>query len=369
MTREDILKPVKVTTMDDGTGYVFVSYSSRDAERVFKEKIIPLQDRGLRVYCDKQFDASSDNWIDNMKKNMKFCSVVILFISEEYLASYATLLELLNALKEEKEIITVYFGDRREMFGKLSENRAYVSDDVFRTMNKHTKNEYERFSRMVYKGKYADALRDALSEKSIDIKNDKLKKSDIVEIFCEILGRFPVKKFEMSLETLEDVIRDAASKSRYAAVFEEAAASRGGAVFKETGRETSAPGKGKEGAGNAASPAPGLEVPGRIYTFRNAKMRYENQSFVILKGSQIKAEPTKFRSKNAGLMRIYEEAIRDGKLVESERPGFLDVVEDLEGFQSASGAAKMVSGGSESGNVVWKNGKKTFGELYGKDGA
>ncbi len=106
------------------------------------------------------------------------------------------------------------------------------------------------------------------------------------------------------------------------------------------------------------------------YCYQKARITYDarKETFTILSGSLIKAEPTSQRSKSAGLMEVYTNYLKSGKLKPSQRAsGYMEVLEDMPAGSSPSGAAKMVSGNSVNGNLALTeiNSKKNFGQLHG----
>ena len=110
---------LKVTTFREkqtnGEGYIFVSYASRNRKKVFDEYIYPLQEQyGARFFADKQFQKNNTVWLNQMSRNLKRSDGMIMFISPEYVCSYACFLEVLTAIKENKPIIRVVLG-RPEM--------------------------------------------------------------------------------------------------------------------------------------------------------------------------------------------------------------------------------------------------------------
>ena len=88
--------------------YVFISYASDNWETVFKSAVVPLQKQyGMRVYADKAFDKVNDKWIVPMLRNIRGAEVVIAFVSQSYIESYACFLELLTAVNSRKQIVFV----------------------------------------------------------------------------------------------------------------------------------------------------------------------------------------------------------------------------------------------------------------------
>ena len=104
---------LKITDYSQNGPYVFISYASDDWETVFKKAVVPLQkEHGLRVYADKAFDNINGHWIRQMETNINMADVVIAFVSQSYIESYACFLELMTAInnKSEKEIVFVRLG-------------------------------------------------------------------------------------------------------------------------------------------------------------------------------------------------------------------------------------------------------------------
>jgi len=79
-------------------GYVFVSYSSRDWEKVYP-CVLELRARGINVFIDIEFkENSSSSWLHNLEERLirsLECKGVVSFVSTSYLGSYACLTELI----------------------------------------------------------------------------------------------------------------------------------------------------------------------------------------------------------------------------------------------------------------------------------
>ena len=88
--RDKRLQNLSITTYEEKKGYVFVSYKSDDWKVVFEKKIFELQEHGLRIYSDKDFDNTNSCWLEDMEINIKHASAFLMFISPEYLKSSAT---------------------------------------------------------------------------------------------------------------------------------------------------------------------------------------------------------------------------------------------------------------------------------------
>lgn len=120
---------LKITKYKENKGYVFISYSSKDKERVFGDYVLPLHQKyGLRVYCDRDFqnDATS-GWVFQMTENLKRAKVCVVFMSSTYASSYACMLEVLTAIAEDIPIIKVEL-DKLEM--TIDHDEREISEDT-----------------------------------------------------------------------------------------------------------------------------------------------------------------------------------------------------------------------------------------------
>ena len=125
-------------------------------------------------------------------------------------------------------------------------------------------------------------------------------------------------------------------------------------------------------AGAASAPPPKAEpgkrfmanVEGPVFTFResgaDAKAREANGEFVVLAGSLAKRQEVP--SCGEGLKRRRAQLVADGVLEATDDGKFLRFTADA-AFDSPSGAAGIVYGGSVSGNRYWKHATTT--QTYG----
>lgn len=132
--RLELFKQVEVAEVDQ-EDYVFVSYKSDDWQAVFKDIIIPLQNRGLKIYCDKDFGIRNNSWIDLMQQRIKSnkCKAILCFVSKDYVLSYATLLELLvnrfndmvmSGSERPKPVIVIELDDKEYRKDKTNAKRS-----------------------------------------------------------------------------------------------------------------------------------------------------------------------------------------------------------------------------------------------------
>ena len=217
--RDESLKRLKITTYKDKKGYVFVSYKSDNWKKVFEEKVFQLQDMGLRVYSDKNFNDTNHPWLDDMDKNIKYSSAVVLFISCEYLKSYATLIELLTAIKHKKEIVPIYFARRDSLFDEL-EDDVDLEDDIIKMEPSEAK-KLEALMQMT-DGKYAESIKKIWNDCSDKFSAQKFSVMNVVDAFKTILcgNGFKDNLLGANNESLKNTINDACSNAKYSKVFE-----------------------------------------------------------------------------------------------------------------------------------------------------
>lgn len=121
---EYLSKNLKITTYEDNKPYAFISYAGKEWEKVFTEIVVPLQrEYGMNTYCDKEFESEGHKWLDPMVDNMREAAVVIAFVSKMYITRYACLLELMNAVVNNKNILFVILDD----YQNSKKSNDYVS--------------------------------------------------------------------------------------------------------------------------------------------------------------------------------------------------------------------------------------------------
>jgi len=111
-----------------GEPYVFVSYASKDKEKVY-EFVYELRKRGINVYIDIELQENiSKNWLQNIKERLYDvdCIAMISFLSLNYFRSYACLIEQLVTRSE----------DLKMEKGKYLENFYIALDDNMSTIQK-----------------------------------------------------------------------------------------------------------------------------------------------------------------------------------------------------------------------------------------
>lgn len=111
-----------------GEPYVFVSYASKDKEKVY-EFVYELRKRGINVYIDIELQENiSKNWLQNIKERLYDvdCVAMISFLSISYFRSYACLIEQLVTRSE----------DLKMEKGKYLENFYIALDDNMSTIQR-----------------------------------------------------------------------------------------------------------------------------------------------------------------------------------------------------------------------------------------
>lgn len=111
-----------------GEPYVFVSYASKDKEKVY-DFVYELRKRGINVYIDIELQENiSKNWLQNIKERLYDvdCVAMISFLSLDYFRSYACLIEQLVTRSE----------DLKMEKGKYLENFYIALDDNMSTIQK-----------------------------------------------------------------------------------------------------------------------------------------------------------------------------------------------------------------------------------------
>lgn len=177
---EYLEKYLEITECSQKKPYVFISYASDNWETVFKTAVVPMQKRyGLSVYADKAFDKVNDKWIVPMLRNIRGADVVVAFVSQSYIESYACFLELLTAVNNRKQIVFVSLEDHLHLGDTtdLPEVERGVKSEILNqganiaTNTNNTSNDIMR------------AMKSAYTSLSTLLEQDALSKYDISDAF------------------------------------------------------------------------------------------------------------------------------------------------------------------------------------------
>ncbi len=284
---EYLERNLTITECSQGKPYVFISYASDNWEKVFKEAVIPLQQTyGLRVYADKAFDKVNDKWIVPMLRNIRGADAVMVFISQQYIESYACFLELLTAVNSKKQIIFISLEDnlrlgnttdqpevergvKNEILNQganLSTNTNNTSNDLMRAMKSaytsiSTLLEQDALSRFDISDAFINFFRDAsVNRKTM---NDlKAVKRTIGSVSKDVFDRALITRQEEPVERVPEEVQPAAGS----AARQEAAGTQEGTqeaqTWQQTAQQPAQTGAGMQGGaqavqqpGEAAAPA------------------------------------------------------------------------------------------------------------------
>ena len=189
MTQKDL----KITNCDDSEPYVFISYSSADANVVLDEYICTLQEKyGLRIYYDKSFrEHANESWTKQMIINLQEAQCAIIFVSDTYKKSYACLLELLSAIAYDKPIIRVQLNNS-------SEQSVDFRKEQSQKISEHTRNAFKDIEEFLFLDK------DASSRITTAKRQLKLLKYQLQD--CKIRVRSVQRAVEECIKSLENMI-------------------------------------------------------------------------------------------------------------------------------------------------------------------
>ena len=224
---------LEITECSQRKPYVFISYASDNWEAVFKSAVVPLQEQyGLRVYADKAFDKVNDKWIVPMLRNIRGADVVIAFVSQSYIESYACFLELLTAVNNKKQIVFVSLGEDLHLGNTIDQPNVErgVKNEILNqggniaTNTNNTSNDLMR------------AMKSAYTSISTLLEQDALSKYDISDAFINFFRDASINKKTISdLNAIRGTINSISShvfdkppavKSLHPAAFDEPVAVR-----------------------------------------------------------------------------------------------------------------------------------------------
>ena len=228
---ESYMDELEITTADDlykneNEGFVFISYCSKNKETVFRDVVIPMQKKyGLRVYADKAFDYKNDEWVNQMQENLAASQAVLIFVSNEYVCSYACFLEVLTAVQEDIPILPIYIdnnpkaGDREKDL-RISNNTRGAFEDIAKQLDINL--ELEKKGGSPSK-ETLNAMAGYLKLKK-SIQNNKLNEKLLSQRFADMLKELTSIKHSInnSYDSLVSCINDTIKKnSKNCPVFSE----------------------------------------------------------------------------------------------------------------------------------------------------
>ena len=212
---EYLEKNLIITECSQRKPYIFVSYASDNWEVVFKSAVVPMQRQyGLRVYADKAFDKVNDKWIVPMLRNARGADVIVAFISQSYIESYACFLELLTAVNNKKPIVFVSLGDQLHMgdttdlpvIERGAKNEILNQGANISTNTNNTSNDIMR------------AMKSAYTSLSTLLEQDALSRYDISDAFINFfrdaaINRKTINDLGAVRRTIKSVSGDVFDKS------------------------------------------------------------------------------------------------------------------------------------------------------------
>lgn len=212
---EFLEKNLEITECSQRKPYVFISYASDNWKRVFQSAVVPMQKQyGLRVYADKAFDKVNDRWIVPMLRNVRGADVVVAFISQSYIESYACFLELLTAVNNRKQVVFVSLEDQLHL-GDTTDQPVVergVKNEILNqganisTNTNNTSNDTMR------------AMKSAFTSLSTLLEQDALSKYDISDAFINFfrdaaINRKTINDLGAVRGTIRSVSRDVFDQS------------------------------------------------------------------------------------------------------------------------------------------------------------
>lgn len=123
-----------------GRDYVFVSYSSRDWEKVYP-CVMAMRARGINVYIDIEFmENQSSSWLKNFQERLfrdSGCKGIVAFLSINYMRSYACLVEQManrtNKMRKRMgKPLPVFYVALDPELATLQQMAAYIYTDKIR---------------------------------------------------------------------------------------------------------------------------------------------------------------------------------------------------------------------------------------------
>lgn len=220
--RSDYLeRNLNITECSQKKPYAFISYASDNWETVFKTAVVPMQQKyGLCVYADKAFDKVNDKWIVPMLRNIRGSDLMIAFVSQSYIESYACFLELLTAVNNKKQIVFVsleqdlHLGDTTDLpnVERGVKNEILNQGANIATNTNNTSNDLMR------------AMKSAYTSISTLLEQDALSKYDISDAFINFFRDASINRKSINdLGAVRGTIESVSSK-----VFDESLVSKFG---------------------------------------------------------------------------------------------------------------------------------------------
>lgn len=254
---EFLEKNLSITECSQNKKYAFISYASANWKTVFKDAVVPLQmEYGMRVYADKAFDKENDKWIIPMLRNIRGAEVVVAFVSQSYIESYACFLELLTAVNNNVPVVFVSLEDDLKLGDTtdLPDIERGVKREIIRqgdnlaTKTNNMSNDVMR------------AMKTAYTSLSTLLEQDVLSKYDISDAFINFFRDASVNR--KTINDLKALKRSINSVSKN--VFDEAEVVKSKPAEQTAAETESVSDAPAESAAEAKSPEPPRSTPAAV---------------------------------------------------------------------------------------------------------
>ncbi len=180
MTVEEYKEKIEAIPFDKTEDFIFISYSHEDSEVVY-ESVLRWKEAGYNIYIDTEFarEGSDSHWVDQMQKTLKIkgCKAVVIFYSENYIYSCATLIEAYTIRRANKPLTIDMIVLDEEC------STSSFSDEA---IAKHYSDKYDRLRKKNTKSPFNDKEIEALKKGILNSTNNKMTEGDIEELIESI---------------------------------------------------------------------------------------------------------------------------------------------------------------------------------------
>lgn len=388
MSVDELKEEIKKYPYKDNRRYVFVSYSHRDAELVYKQVLDWLR-KGYNIYIDVDFEnhGSESNWVTIMEDciRTRACSMITCFRSENYICSYAALLELLT-IRSQKTIIErqnvgaadIIPIDIIEVGGGTSLPNFDDDDNIHEkysaSFNKMKKGMGKEFSQN--NPTEGERLKEGLISWIDNCSNKRIGGGDGEARYMTIIKSYSTGAYDNFYSAIARSVLDwfastdlnGNTKSLYSEGvinrFEDLKIYKKKVQAESSGNSDSLNGDQEEKTRiqpkpekeTAKAEEQAAENRGETYYFRNAVLTGEDGNYLLKAGSIVSLNPAKSCADN--VKKLLNDSIKNGVIDGTTGKLLKDIP-----FRKLSPAACMVSGNSMAGSV-WQ----TAGSVKSKTG-
>ena len=385
--KEELVEQLRGKWIEDQP-YVFISYASRDWEKVYPT-VIELRNRGFNVYIDTELqEVATRNWLDNIRERLFDCDIqgIISFLSPNYMRSYACMIELLlnqsEDMKDDRgDSLPVIYVSLDSNMGCLQDINQYIRTDAIRKESKSLDAKMQPEERSVLEETLCNCrLKEAMSRDMISKDIDKI--STRHDVACRMekyvlsnatIAIQPFKSTTSCVDMLENNFTNSKNKDiELQRMPELIGQSVAGTEEKHKEKPVEKPVE-RQIEKPVEKPAPPVFVQVKdenqdnetqddetqVFYFQGATAECVQDKYIVKKDSIISGEEAD--SCPDAAKRARREALEAGELVK-ENGDYRLLVDKM--FKSSSGAATFVAGSSVSGPASWK---KTAGSKKSAD--